>query len=771
MGVRHDPAVDNHASAPVYGEPLRPSRARVSRAGLPAAVWRFLGTASFIALPFLIFAWLCPFLSRRTIAMDYQTVAPVHQMELQFGLRMGTVPLVIPGFMGGQTASALTQGQLFHPISHLAAALPGYWNGRSLEWLTLLKLLELGVAHLVLFHFLGRLGLRTPVAFLIAFSVVYNLRMLDSFRYNVALESYAALLALCAALGFHFLEPSRRAPKLWIVVSTYLVVASGHPQWAFLGLVGASVYCVAAPFAIEAIRPGWRCAARLRQVGVAFAAMAIGGLLASAYAVPFYFDFMRNNSARVGRDYAWAAQLSQTPSALLASLLDPLHADVHGSFGGSALLLVAASVPVLLLFRSRVPAVVLALWGFGGLVVLAAAGSHTPVYRFLFEHMPLWSSFRIPGRVTLMLAPCGLLLLAWAAAPVDDEHGWANQRLLLLGMVALLILVLGHAAGTPLTAAGPAYSPHRIRQLPGWADAIVFGFALVSLVMLMASCVWRRRRSSLEVMLVLLVVGHVGALMYWGTWQSRKLPMPTFAAMLEQRRASRWLLDWPEDVALPWGGLGAAPLQEYLEVADRDPRLAWTTQRCIRVEGLREAYKLVRDRHWPEELVLEGAMKCPNTTGEAVPPGLDRVSLADISFNRMTFEVESQDPGFLAVNVPYTTHARTYWKAEVNGKKAATVRANGIAHAVAIPGGRSRVELRYWSWPAFIGLLMSAATGAAVLAYAAGALPWRSGTVMGRIGAVAIMVALIYGWSQQLYTGQSWGTYYVWTSIEPHPHR
>lgn len=698
--------------------------------------------------------------------MDYQTVAPVHQMELQFALSMGTVPLFIPGFMGGQTASALTQGQMFHPVSHLAAALPGYWTGSSLEWATLLKLLELGIAHLVLFRFLRRLRLRISVAFLVAFSAVYNLRMLDSFRYNVALESYAALVALCASLGFFFLEPTRRSPKLAVVGSTYLLIASGHPQWAFLGLLSASVYCVAVPFVIEAVLPGWRCEARLRQVGAAFAAIAVGALLASAYAVPFYFDFMLNNAARVGRDYTWAAGMSDTPGALLVSLFDPLHADVHGSFGGSALLLVTAVLPALLLFRVRVPAVVIWVWGFGGLVVLAAAGSHTPVYRLLFEHVPLWSAFRIPARVTLMIVPVWILLLAWVAAPSEGEGRLDVPRAALLGTVAVLILVLWHAFGHSLNTQEPQYSPTRIRQLPPSADTVLLGLALASLVVLTASSAWRRRRSSLQVLLVPVVVGHVAALMYWGTWQSRKISMPTFASMLEQRRESAWLLNWPDDIALPWGGLGPAPLQRHLEVADRDTRLAWVAHRFIHVRHLGEAYQLVRGRRWPNDAVLEGTAELsPTAAAQAAPTRPDNVTLTDVSFNRMTLEVQSADPGYLIVNLPYTTHTRNYWQAELNGKPAPIVRANGIAQAIPFPGGRSRVELRYWSWAAFVGALLSAVTLAAVLVYSAGALPGRSWIIAGRIAAPVMAAALLLSWYQRVYAGQGWGTHYVWSSV------
>ena len=57
--------------------------------------------------------------------------------------------------MGGQTSSALTLGQIYHPISHIAASLPGYWEGKALEWINLLRLLSLGVAQFILIQATG----------------------------------------------------------------------------------------------------------------------------------------------------------------------------------------------------------------------------------------------------------------------------------------------------------------------------------------------------------------------------------------------------------------------------------------------------------------------------------------------------------------------------------------------------------------------------------------------------------------------------------------
>ncbi|RMG15201.1 MAG: hypothetical protein D6731_08835, partial [Planctomycetota bacterium] len=94
-----------------------------------------------LLLPAALLPWLVPFVSPYTIGLDYGLFAISWQQELFFSLRSGTWPLYTPGFAGGQSASALSQGQLYHPLAHLVTLLPGYWEGHALDWNTAARLL------------------------------------------------------------------------------------------------------------------------------------------------------------------------------------------------------------------------------------------------------------------------------------------------------------------------------------------------------------------------------------------------------------------------------------------------------------------------------------------------------------------------------------------------------------------------------------------------------------------------------------------------------
>ena len=149
-------------------------------------IHHYATAALIVSIPFLMFYWMLPFVSKFTLGNDYAAFSIHHQLELMFSLKTGSFPLYVPGFSGGQTASALTQGQIFHPISHLSSWLPGYWTGKALEWNTFFRLISLGFAQLLLFHLLKKFKVHLLWAFVFSFITVYNLRMLDLFRYGAS---------------------------------------------------------------------------------------------------------------------------------------------------------------------------------------------------------------------------------------------------------------------------------------------------------------------------------------------------------------------------------------------------------------------------------------------------------------------------------------------------------------------------------------------------------------------------------------------------------
>ncbi len=288
-----------------------------------------------IILPFLFFYWMAPFMAGKTLGLDYQINSIENQMELLFSIKTGSFPLFVPGFASDHSASALTLGEVYHPLSHIASLMPGYWSGKALQWNTFWRLISLGLTHLVLFQFLKRLKINILFSFLLSVITVYNLRMLDLFRYGASLESYTGHLLLCATIGFYYIKPSRVLGPVCIIGSTYLLICGGHPQMMYYGFLGAVLVFFVIPFFISSMLPEKSITfktALMFWIQTGFY-IGIGILLSSAYVLPFYFDFVATNTGRVGQGYGWADSIKDTFIGTLNNFFMPFRSDVHGAFG------------------------------------------------------------------------------------------------------------------------------------------------------------------------------------------------------------------------------------------------------------------------------------------------------------------------------------------------------------------------------------------------------------------------------------------------------
>ncbi len=273
---------------------------------------------------FGVLYWMFPFVSPIEIGNDYQAFSIKRQMEYQFCIEKGAFPLYIPGGTFGRPGIVISLGQLFHPISHLAAALPGYWSGHALQFNTLLRLLSLAITHFVVFAFFRRLSVRPALAFCMSFVAVYNMRMLDSFRYGASLEGYCAFLMLCCALGWHYLSRTPRLGPAAIAVCTYLLVTSGHPQWMFLAMLPALAFVLVLPIFVRSLEgPEPRLSGLWTYYFGAFLSIGVGLLLSSAYVIPYYFDFVGHSGPRIDQTHEFSVAMSNTVFGMLSNFFNP----------------------------------------------------------------------------------------------------------------------------------------------------------------------------------------------------------------------------------------------------------------------------------------------------------------------------------------------------------------------------------------------------------------------------------------------------------------
>lgn len=715
-----------------------------------------------ILMPLVMFFWMIPFISGSTLGNDYSRYPIWHQMELMFSLKMGSFPLYVPGFAGGQSASALMLGQMYHPLSYLAFVMPGYWQGKALEWITLFRLFSLGFAHLVLYRFLKEIRISSAIAFLLSAITVYNLRMLDLFRYGASLESWSGFIFLCSAIGWNFIKPKQWQGFLGVIASTYWLVCSGHPQMMYYGLLGAGLFALAVPYLIFELIPEKKIQTKslLRYWAGIGVCCVIGILLSSAYLLPLYFDFIKLNDVRVAQSYPWADTYRDIFVGTIDNFFLPLRSDVHGAFGGSSLLLVAALMPLLWLFRIRIPRVIWIVWTVALIAFLHMQGARIPIHYLAWKFLPLYSNFRIAGRISIIIPILNLLLLIWILHADKHTLKFFDRRIRLspasvLAGLALLAIGVYMIIPDSITSTVTSLSAVVIRGVPWEVERFLLVLGVMTLLILMIHGICTRKQYFTGVLLCLISSLSLMGYLHYGTWVEPKKNTPTLTQLIAEKLET---LDYRRD---PGMGLFNKVVSRQIRESCLEPFLGKVYCNFETVENTDKAYEYLARGRAPHVVVIEdntGRKNSGPDSSKLIRTG--RVSLGYSSFNRLIFNVQSDCPGHFGLAYPYTGH----WRAWVNQKIAKVMRANGAANAVDIPAGVSQIEFRYWShaafWGMFVSCLMFVLTGTVI------SLQFYKNIIGILISVALLALGTVAGllWYNSLYTGENLNTAYTWSS-------
>jgi len=717
-----------------------------------------------IILPFLMFFWMIPFIGNITLGNDYTLYPTAHQMELMFSIKTGSFPLYIPGFAGGQSSSALTLGQIFHPISWISAHMPGYWDGKALEWNTLFRLLSLGLTQLLLFEFLRRLKFNNLVSFLLSFVTVYNLRMLDLFRYGASLESWTGHLLLCTAIGLYYLnQKGGWKEPLFIIGSTYWLVCSGHPQMMYYGLLGAGLFALIIPYFVSIFLPekGVEIKNLIRFWGKTALFCCAGIVLSSAYIVPFYFDFM-TTSARIGKSYEWANMYyTDTFIGTINNFFQPLRTTVDGNFGGTSLFIIPALIPLLLFLRVRVPRVIWATWILVLFAFLHMQGDRTPVHYIVWKCLPLASSFRVAGRIAMIIPILLMLMLAWLFRSNSPASTSINKKLkvnpvMILACIGMLLITVYNLIPNSITSNTHEFCPANIHLIP---NSIMILYIILGMLALLTFCIhniFSNKKYITEFILCIITCIQVMILLGCGTWMEYKKDTPNFQSMTFQKIKG---LDYQGKTGV---GLNQAIIMKQVERSYLEPFLGKFYSQHINAQSNEDAYSIMERGRTPDQVVLEGYNPKNNKleNRQLAEKTSGHVKLIYSSFNRLIFEVSSLKPGFLGLSYPYNGH----WRAILKKQYVPVYRANGASHAVYVPAGTNLVEFRYWSTAAFVGIVLSCS----MIIIIGFIFMHRFSTK--NVGYVFTILSLIFSisifiiWYYSLYTGKNLNTVYTWES-------
>jgi len=410
------------------------------RWGRPAAIEHAVVTVLTLAL-----SW--PFLRRRTYVTGFDTVAysgPNLNVLLD-AWRHLRLALWNGQIFGGVTNIGNPAAGALYPLKVLA--LP-FGISRGMSLLVVVHLLILGNGTVALLSW--RLRLRPPSA------TVGAVALVGSGLVAIKILQFEQLLVLTwipLLLGLvHWVVAARR-PKLPAVataVVTTLVLIAGHPQ---------TVYSMAPLVVLFAVAVAWDQRAWPR-LGYVAAAAAVGVLLAAPQLLPEVAA--TNEGALSGRrpiaevdSPVFRLDVGHTVRALLGNpLTDSPDADAGTyeamSFIGAAAatLAVVGVIDGVRRRRRRVLTIVLGVLALAG--VLAAYGPRTFLYRFAYNHVPLFAQARVPARWITVTVVAAVILAAMGTDAVVGRR-LDRKALIALGasVAGVALLIVTNAMSTP----------------------------------------------------------------------------------------------------------------------------------------------------------------------------------------------------------------------------------------------------------------------------------------------------------------------------------
>ena len=402
------------------------------------AFW--LAVAVLLLLTFLMFAdVLCSstrVLSNVRCDLSFQFLA-----WRDFGFRElghGNLALWNPHVYAGEPFLGGFQTALLYPPNWLYLVLP---LGPATNWQIALHVFLGG---LFMYLWTSRRGLH-PAACLMAAAVLMfcGPSFLQVFAGHLAHFNTMTWVPLLLLAIDEFFQSQRWGWCLAGMFALAMEIFAGYPGYVFCTVVAAGIYVC---WCLPGARRRWLVLAGVAGMFLGAAALAAVQLLPG-------WDASRESVRSAGLPYAEAASLSFPPENSITALAPGFFGDIeHTSYWGRWYLWEVC------LFIS-VTGLVLAVYGgtcgerrlrrFGApmvlLLLLLALGDYTPLFHFLYYHVPGFSSFRTPSRF-LFFAAVFLTMLSGVGLDRLLRQPCHEHRL--AAIVAGLALLLGLAAAT-----------------------------------------------------------------------------------------------------------------------------------------------------------------------------------------------------------------------------------------------------------------------------------------------------------------------------------
>lgn len=448
------------------------------------------------------------------LGQDTLSLGFVARDFLAQALRQGTFPLWNPVILGGAPfLDSLAGGDSLYPTSFLLLVMEPF---RALGWKLVLHVF---LAGLFTYGWIRALGRSQVAAFLSGLAY-----LLAPFMVTLVYPGHDGKLFVTALTPLLFWATERALAGgslrvfagMGLVIGLVLLTTHFQQGYFLFGAVG--VYAVVRTVLL------WRDGLSLRLAGgrfglfLAFSLVGAGvGAIQLLPAVQYVTEFSRRTAtttqATQEGSVAYSSSWSLHPEEV-ASMVVPEFAGnsaggaqwatgtywgrnpfkLNHEYAGLVVLLLAA----LAFFGAPSPGLRFTFLGIGGVGLLYALGTHTPVWRIFYEVVPGISLFRAPsiaaflfgfGAVTLMAFGIDRVLELGGNGPKEKKRGGEARRIQRFLMAASGLLLLGTllAASGVLTSAwtavlGPAMDPAREQALVRAEPFIARGFLVATLL-------------------------------------------------------------------------------------------------------------------------------------------------------------------------------------------------------------------------------------------------------------------------------------------------
>ena len=375
-------------------------------------------------------------------------------------VRGGILPLWNAYNGAGAPLLANYQSALLYPFNWAGLILP-------LEWSTsVIAVLHLFLAGWGMWRLTGRLG-ASPAGCgvsALAFGITHYL-VARLFTFPVITAAAWLPWIVWATLGV--VSTGRRRDGAWLALFTALCLLAGHAQTAWYSLTLTGLFAL-----------WWTLAQRpilWKRLGGVIAVMAIGAGAAALQLLPTA-ELLGQSQRSSGVDFATAMNFSYAPARTL-NFLSPVFfgtpADGSSLTAGAyfedavyigLIPLISAFAAAIGWLRSRRSADASPVYRTApfwiGIVAIAyvfALGSHTPIFPFLYEHVPTFDLFQAPVRWHLwtvfgLSVLAGIGVSAWGRGV--RTRRWSRRALVAaIGAVVLLVFgsgFLGETAGVSI---------------------------------------------------------------------------------------------------------------------------------------------------------------------------------------------------------------------------------------------------------------------------------------------------------------------------------